>query len=239
MTYYRDALALVHHEGFGAHADACAPGILRLLEPLRPGRDLVVEIGCGSGRLTRHLVDAGHRVIATDASPAMLALARQTVPEADLRLLVLPDDPIPEASAIVSVGHVLNYLDNEAAVERTMATVARSLRPRGVLALDVCDLEWGAARHSAPVYTRLTETWAIITRFSTPEPARFMRDITVFVRDPDGRWHRDDERHDNVLIDTAAIPRRLATHGVTAIVRSSFGVEELPRGLNVIVGERR
>ena len=27
--------------------------------------------------LTRHLLDAGHRVIATDASPAMVELARQ------------------------------------------------------------------------------------------------------------------------------------------------------------------
>jgi hypothetical protein len=32
----------------------------------------------------------------------MLALAREAVPEADVRLLVLPKDPIPEANAIVS-----------------------------------------------------------------------------------------------------------------------------------------
>ena len=28
----------------------------------------VLELGCGSGTLTRHLVEAGHRVVATDAS---------------------------------------------------------------------------------------------------------------------------------------------------------------------------
>ena len=32
--YYRTDLALVHHLGFGSHADACAPGILALLEPV-------------------------------------------------------------------------------------------------------------------------------------------------------------------------------------------------------------
>src|SRR5688572_6797212 len=99
--YYRRDLSLVHHLGFGFHADVCAPGILRLLEPVRERAGLVVEIGCGSGALTRHLVNAGHRVIASDASPAMLELARANVPEAeDVRVLRLGDDAIPEADAI-------------------------------------------------------------------------------------------------------------------------------------------
>ncbi len=33
--YYRRDLALVHHLGFGFHADDCAPGILELLRPVR------------------------------------------------------------------------------------------------------------------------------------------------------------------------------------------------------------
>ena len=47
--YYRRDLALVHHRGFGFHADDCAPGILALLEPVRARDGLVVELGCGSG----------------------------------------------------------------------------------------------------------------------------------------------------------------------------------------------
>ena len=236
--YYRRNLALVHHEGFGFYADACAPGILQLLEPLQPGRDVVVELGCGSGRLTKHLVAAGHRVIATDASVAMLDLTRQNVPEADIRLLVLPHDPIPEASAIVSTGHVLNYLADEHAVEQALTAIARSLRPGGVLALDLCDLEWGVIRRSAPAYTQVTDAWAIFTRFSTPTPARFVREITVFVREPGGCWRRDDERHDNVLMDTSRVPGLLVSHGVESTVRCSFGVEALPQGLKAIVGKR-
>jgi SAM-dependent methyltransferase len=82
QPYYRGDLALVHDLGFGFHADRCAPGILALLEPVRQRRGLVLELGCGTGRLTRHLVDAGHRVLATDASPAMLERARRAVPGA-------------------------------------------------------------------------------------------------------------------------------------------------------------
>ena len=113
--HYRADLARVHHLGFGFHADACARGVLDLLASVRERDGLVVELGCGSGHLTRHLLEGGHRVIATDASPAMLELARRQVPNVeDLRLLALPDDPIPAADAIVSVGHVLNYLHDEA-----------------------------------------------------------------------------------------------------------------------------
>src|SRR5919109_4606241 len=105
--YYQPDLALVHHLGFGFHADACAPGILALLEPVRERSGLVLEVGCGSGLLTRHLIEAGHRVIATDASRAMVDLAKDYTEGAeDVRVLVLPDDPLPEADAIVSVGHV-------------------------------------------------------------------------------------------------------------------------------------
>src|SRR5207237_6197002 len=51
--YYRPDLARIHHVGFGFHADDCAPGILALLEPVLERRGLVVEVGCGSGRLTK------------------------------------------------------------------------------------------------------------------------------------------------------------------------------------------
>ena len=74
MEYYQHDLALVHARGYGQHADRCAPGLLDLLAPVRGG--LVLEVGCGAGALTRHLLAAGHRVIATDASAAMVELAR-------------------------------------------------------------------------------------------------------------------------------------------------------------------
>ena len=128
--YYRADLARIHHLGFGFHADACAPGILALLEPVRERDGLVIELGCGSGLLTKYLVDAGHRVIATDASPAMLDLAREHAAGAqEIRLLTLPDDPIPSADAIVSVGHVLSYLPSADAIDQALVAIARALRP--------------------------------------------------------------------------------------------------------------
>lgn len=238
VSYYGSELALVHHLGFGFHADACAPGILELLRPIRERDGLVVELGCGSGRLTQHLLRAGHRVLATDASAAMLELARREAQGADVRRLVLPDDPIPKADAIVSVGHVLNYLPSHAAIERALHAIAEALAPEGVLAIDLCDLEWGELRREAPDYCRVEDDWAIITRFSLPSPDRFVRRITAFVREDTGLWRRSDERHDNVLLDTSLVPPLLLQGGLEASLAPSFGDEALPPGLRAVIGRR-
>jgi SAM-dependent methyltransferase len=241
-TYYRRDLALVHHRGFGFHADRCAPGVLARLEPVRQAGGLVVELGCGSGLLTRALVEAGHRVVATDASPDMLELAREVAPAAeDLRLLHLPDDPIPPCDAIVSVGHVLSYLPDAAAIDRALASAAAALRPGGILAIDLCDLGWGVAytdRLGEAGQGRVGDDWAIVSRFSLPAPDRFVRDITTFVRSPDGTWRRDDERHENTLVDTALVPDRLAALGLSAELAPSFGSETLPDGLVVVLAQK-
>lgn len=237
MSYYQRDLAFIHDRGYGLHADRCAPGILELLSGI--GEGLVLEVGCGSGALTRHLLAAGLRVVATDASPDMLGLARDSLgPDADLRVLALPDDPLPAADAIVSVGHVISYLPDAAAVEAALAAVAGALRPGGVLALDILDLDYGQIRAGEPPFARVEDDWAIFTEFSTPTPDRFVRDITTFVPDGAGAWRRGGERHENVLVDTSQIPALLAGHGVRAAVGTSFGDAELPAGLRSVTGRK-
>ena len=237
--YYRGDLALVHQRGFAHHAAAVAPGILSLLAPVGARGGCVLELGCGTGLLTAELVAAGHRVVATDPSPAMLELAGAALGDrAELRRLSLPDDPLPAADAIVAVGHPLNYVADAPEFERAIIAVARALRPGGVVAMDVCDSAWGAARLGAPNLGRSGPDWAIITEFSAPSPDRFVRDITTLVANCDGSWRRDSEHHENVLVDTSLIPGMLAAEGVEARILASFGTERLPEGLVAVVGHR-
>ncbi|MDQ2814008.1 MAG: class I SAM-dependent methyltransferase [Actinomycetota bacterium] len=213
MPYYRHDVALVHDRAYGKHADRCAPGILELLAPVKDG--LVLELGCGSGALTRHLLAAGLRVIATDASPDMLELARANLgPDAELRRLTLPDDPMPAADAVVSVGHAISYLPDAAAIDRALTAAAGALRPGGVLAIDICDLAYGPIQPGSESFGRIGPDWAVITQFSMPSPDRFLRDITTFVPDGHGAWRRDSEHHENVLVDTSRIPSLLWEQGL-------------------------
>jgi SAM-dependent methyltransferase len=237
LDYFQHDLALIHARGYGRYADHCAPGVLDLLSPVRGG--VVLELGCGAGALTRHLLAAGYQVIATDASPAMLEQARAEL-GSDLLVsqLTLPDDPMPAADAIVSVGHVISYLPDAAAVDRALVAMAGALRPGGVLAIDVCDLEYGEIRAGEGNVGRTGPDWAIIVEFARPAPDRFVRDATTFVADGHGGWRRGRERHENVLVDTARLPALLREHGVAATVGSSFAGAELPPGLRTVTGTR-
>ncbi len=92
----------------------------------------VVELGAGTGKLTRQLVDAGHDVLATDPSPEMLAVLRDRVPEA--RTAVAGAERIPVASRSVDLvvcAESFHWFDHAVALPE----MARVLRPGGMLAL--------------------------------------------------------------------------------------------------------
>jgi SAM-dependent methyltransferase len=177
-------------------------------------------------------------VIAVDASTSMLALLEeQHLPNVEPRLLRLPGG-LPPVDAVVSVGHVLNYLPDAGSIDRTWGAIATALRPGGVLAVDLCDLEYGRARRDARVHERSGDGWTVTTEFSRPRPDLFVREITTVVRTEDGNDRRDHERHDNVLLDTAALPAKLAKLGLDVRVGMSFGAEKLPVGLRTVIGAK-
>ena len=238
--YYQPALARIHHEGFGFQADACAPGILALLDGVRRRDGLVVEVGCGTGLLTKHLTDAGLRVVATDASPAMLDLARSYAPDAvEHRVLALPDDPVPECDAVVSTGHALSYVPDRATLEAALVACARALRPGGVIAIDLEDLTTRDAQMARPPTPWLGDDWALITERASDAPDHFARLMTTFMRRPDGAYERGFERHDNVLIDVEGVVRPLLqAEGLTVHIGLSFGDETNMEGLMVVVAHR-
>jgi SAM-dependent methyltransferase len=199
LSYDRNDLALVHDNGFGFHGDHCAPGIIDMLEPIRQRDGVVLELGCGSGSLTRRLIDAGHRVIATDGSPAMLARAGARLPTADFRRLVLPGDRLPTVDAVVGVGHVLNYLGDEESVERTLVAIAEALRPGGILAIDVIDFAWLDDWRNMASLARVHADWAVFTRSIAAGRRRMVQEVTTFVRSEDGSWRRGDRRDAHVV----------------------------------------
>ncbi len=77
-----------------------------------------------------------------------------------------------------------------------------------------------------------------MTEFSVPEPNRYVRLMTTFVRQVDGTWRRDDERHDNVLMDTSKVPALLSLHGIEVTVSGAFGDEQMSAGLVTVVGRK-
>jgi SAM-dependent methyltransferase len=245
-TYYGSDLAWIHHVGFSQHVARVWPGILRLLHEggLAAGAR-VLDVGCGSGLLARRLLSAGFSVTGIDASPAMIELAREYAPGAEFDVLRLPTGlspgsrgALPDADAVVSTGHVLNYLDSRDAIVCALRELARVVRTGGVLALDLMSEEYREQRQSDGAQVRVTDDWAIMTRFSCPAPHRFDRAITVFRRTGE-HWRRSDEYHRNLTFDAPDALRILRESGIDAEQRLAFGDERLPEGLVVLAGARR
>ena len=244
--YYGPDLAWVHHVGYAGHVENTQRGIVALLRRhgVAPG-GRVLDVGCGSGLLARVLLDAGYAVAGMDASPAMIDLARAHAPGADFRVAALPargapgnDGGLPMADAVVSTGHVLNYLGTRDDVARALAQIAAALRPGGLLSIDLMTERFAEARDLRHPHARVEDDWAIVTRFSRPGPHRFDRDIAVFRRIGDV-WRRSDEHHGNVTFDADEALQVLRSSGVDARCEPAFGDETLPEGLVVVTGVRR
>jgi SAM-dependent methyltransferase len=95
-----------------------------------PGRG-TVDIGCGEGRLTRHLKELGHEIVGVDASPSMVAAAREFDPSMDIRLADAAALPLGDASADLAVAFMsLHDID---AMPLPIREVARILEPGGRL----------------------------------------------------------------------------------------------------------
>lgn len=105
------------------------PVVHALIEPLPPGDAL--DAACGTGRHARWLAARGHRVIGIDATPEMLELAREAMPDADLRLGDLTALPVETASVdLVVCALALTHCED---LRAPVAELARVLRPGGRL----------------------------------------------------------------------------------------------------------
>ncbi len=100
--------------------------------PPTTGSRRVLDLGAGTGKLTRALVAAGHRVVAVDVSEGMLTELRRSLPAVQVLVGDAEDIPLPAASLdAVVVGQAWHWFQHEAAA----AECARVLRPGGVLGI--------------------------------------------------------------------------------------------------------
>jgi SAM-dependent methyltransferase len=104
--------------------------------------DPVLEIGAGTGRVAIPLAQAGHTVVALDASPAMIALGRAKAGDAGRRIewrdgrIETFEDQRQFGLVFCAIDSFLHLATTEAQ-SAALATVRRLLRPDGCLALDL------------------------------------------------------------------------------------------------------
>jgi len=100
--------------------------------PAVPPTATVLDLGAGTGKLTRLLVPAFARVVAVEPADAMRRILETLCPEAEALPGTGQEIPLADASVdAVFAAQAFHWFDDE----RAVAEIARVLRPRGALVL--------------------------------------------------------------------------------------------------------
>ncbi len=121
--------------------------IVRELD-LREGRT-VLDLGAGTGKLTRALVQTGARVTAVEPGEAMLGELRRVLPDVEALLGGAEEIPLGDHSVdAVTVGQAFHWFRQDEAVPE----LHRVLRPGGAVAL-----VWNSRDQTRPLQRRISE----------------------------------------------------------------------------------
>lgn len=98
-------------------------GEARLVDAMVGRRSLILDAGCGSGRVGGYLAGRGHEVVGVDVDPVLVAAAQEDHPGprwvvGDLAELDLPSLGLPGSfDAIVAAGNVMPFLAASTRIE--------------------------------------------------------------------------------------------------------------------------
>lgn len=189
----------------------------------------VLELGCGTGRVTMPLAHEGVRVVGVDRSAEMLARARRRVRRqrrgarpalvrADIRALPLPDASLPMVMAPYGI---LQSLVRDRDLAATLKEVARVVEPDGIFALElVADLPaWSEYSRQVRMRGRRTPGGSRITLIESVRQDRG-RGVTMFEQEfIETRGRATRRRAFTLTFRTLTVPqmlRRLAAAGFRA-----------------------
>jgi SAM-dependent methyltransferase len=111
------------------------------------GSSRLLDVACGTGR---HLAQLRNEfaVEGLDAEPAMIAIARERLPDVPLHVARMQDFSVDGRFAVVQcLFSSIGYVADEAELDVTIARFAKVVEPGGLLVVEpwYSPLEWGAS----------------------------------------------------------------------------------------------
>lgn len=145
------------------------PAVHAMLDRVPAG--VAVDVACGTGRHASYLAQRGHRVIAVDSSEAMLARARERVPQAELRKGSLLRLPVEDATAdLVTCALALTHFKNLGPPIKELGRIAK---PGGHVVIS--DVHPFAVATSAHAFFRTAEGTRAVIKNHVHWPSAYVR----------------------------------------------------------------
>ncbi|HEX3729954.1 MAG TPA: class I SAM-dependent methyltransferase [Opitutaceae bacterium] len=162
-----DAFFAKGRQLFDGHVGPLLAGL-----PDDAGRPLVVEYGCGAGRILKAVVEAGYPCAGIDIAQTMLRHCARLNPEPAL----YPLDPagrcsLPSGSAaLVYCYAVVQHISRLSNYVTAIDEMCRIVRPGGMLAIQVNCEDFGGGDLDKPDRTENFETYSLHYRAGSREP---------------------------------------------------------------------
>ena len=109
--------------------------VLAALRRFLPSGSRLIDVGAGTGGLSLELT-RDYRVTAADPSPGAVAIARSRGLDV---IQMAPDEPLPSGFDAACAFDVLEHVDDDLALARTLAA---AVRPGGLVAVTVPAYRW-------------------------------------------------------------------------------------------------
>lgn len=164
-------------------------------------RNLVLDLGCGTGTLTELMYQKGYDMIGVDISDAMLNIAMEKKERSGSEILYLMQD-MRELELYSTVGTVysacdsLNYILEEEELRTVFSLVNNYLFPGGIFIFDFnTDYKYREVIGDTTIAENREECSFIWENIYDPEEEINEYDLTLFVREEDGRFQKYTETH--------------------------------------------
>lgn len=170
--------------------------LLQEFEKGAPMRGRILEMGCGSGKLTKLLLPRAREYWALDPSQEMLTLARRRLgAKSGLQLLQEVGDPFPkDLDVILAAVDVMNYMSEEE-IRHFFERSRRALKPGGRLLFDLSSAEKLRDQLASNVFFYDEEDFSLIwENHYAPQEEGVWMDLTLFIREGE-TYRRESETH--------------------------------------------
>ena len=177
--------------------------------------ELVLDLGCGTGKMTLELASRGYDMTGIDYSPEMLDVARTAAEENDNDILWLCQDMrefelYGTVDATVCCLDCINHLESVEDLESCFKLVHNYLIPDGIFIFDINARYKFENIYSNNTYT-MEEDGAVCIWENDYDPDSQICDfyITLFKECADGRYKRYDEQQSERMYPLAEIKSSL------------------------------
>ena len=170
-------------------------------ELLSQERDMIVELGCGTGSFTQEMAKRGYDIMGIDNSEQMLQIAVSKKEKSGYDIMYLEQDMrelelFCTAGTFLSVCDSVNYLTEPDDVVKMLKLVNNYLYPEGIIIFDFNTVfKYRDVIGNTTIAEDRDECAFIWDNWYDVETCINEYDLTIFVREDDNRYRRFCETH--------------------------------------------